>query len=250
MSKSQKLSSTAQSRLQAFQAKQDLEAQKAGRRTRDNRFSLIVAAGAIVVAILAQLVYFSFGPGSIDPAAEQPENSELVPAIDIAEGRTWQGSMEINGEAIELELDGDKAPQAVANFISLAKDGYFDGLSCHRLTTAGIYVLQCGDPNGDGTGGPGYSFGPIENAPADDMYLRGYLAMARQGGDGASMGSQFFIVYEDSMIPSDAAGGYTVFGRITKGLKKLAPIIEAGVAGGASDGAPALEAKLGAIELR
>lgn len=249
MSKAKKLSATAQSRLQAFQAKQNLEQQKAGRRSKDNRMSLLVAGGAVVLAVLAQLVYFSFGPGSIKPTAE-PENSDLVPSVDIAENRIWQGSMEINGETLDLELDGQKAPQAVANFISLAKDGFFEGLSCHRLTTAGIFVLQCGDPKGDGTGGPGYSFGPIENAPESNMYQKGYLAMARQGGDGASMGSQFFIVYQDSMIPSDAAGGYTVFGKITKGLKKLNPIIQAGVQGGESDGSPALETKIGAIELR
>jgi peptidyl-prolyl cis-trans isomerase B (cyclophilin B) len=73
--------------------------------------------------------------------------------------------------------------------------------------------------------------------------------MARVGGDGSSMGSQFFIVYQDSRIPSDAAGGYTIFGKITSGLDQLEPVISAGVEGGASDGPPAVKTSLGAIKL-
>ena len=127
---------------------------------------------------------------------------------------------------------------------------FYEGVSCHRLVTDGIFVLQCGDPDGTGGGGPGYNFGPIENAPADDSYVTGSLAMARVGGNGSSMGSQFFIVYQDSRIPSDDAGGYTIFGKITAGLDGLEPVISAGVEGGASDGPPALETRLSTIELR
>jgi peptidyl-prolyl cis-trans isomerase B (cyclophilin B) len=114
---------------------------------------------------------------------------------------------------------------------------------CHRLTTAGIFVLQCGDPTatpGDennGTGGPGYSYGPVENAPKNDVYPAGTIAMARQGNKGSSMGSQFFLVYKDSPIPHDSAGGYTVMGKIIGGLD----VVEKVAAGGtAQDGtAPA-----------
>mgnify|MGYP002129564633 CR=1 FL=1 len=147
-------------------------------------------------------------------------------------------------------LDGAKAPQAVANFLSLAGNKFYNGVSCHRLTTAGIFVLQCGDPNGDGSGGPGYNWGPIENAPGDNVYQEGVLAMARVGGNASSMGSQFFIVYKDSTIPSDNVGGYTVFGKITSGLETVNKIASAGVSGGGSDGKPSLEAKLGAISLK
>ncbi|BDZ52933.1 hypothetical protein GCM10025870_00060 [Agromyces marinus] len=86
---------------------------------------------------------------------------------------------------------------------------------------------------------PGYSYGPIENAPADDVYPAGTIAMARQLGAPESQGSQFFIVYEDSTIPSDAAGGYTVIGRVTSGLEDLrSTITDQGAADGAPDGAP------------
>ena len=98
-------------------------------------------------------------------------------------------------------------------------------------------MLQCGDPTGTGTGGPGYSYGPVENAPKDDVYPAGTVAMARQGGNGNSMGSQFFLVYKDSTIPSDAAGGYTVFGKITGGLTRLEKVAAGGGSARQPDGA-------------
>ena len=155
-------------------------------------------------------------------------NGGEVPEPSAAQDRTWTSTISTNCGDITLELDGAAAPQAVANFVTLADEGYFDATSCHRLVTAGIFVLQCGDPTATGSGTPGYSWGPIENAPEDDLYPAGTLAMARVGGDGESMGSQFFLVYEDSTILSDEAGGYTVFGRITSGLDVVQAIADAG----------------------
>jgi peptidyl-prolyl cis-trans isomerase B (cyclophilin B) len=255
VSNNKKIAGLASERLEAFESKQKLEASKATRRMTDNRLAVFFGAGAVVLALVGQFAYFSFGPGSVTPSSENEatdsetsENSELVPSPELAESRIWTGSMQVGDATLELELDGVNAPQAVANFIDLSSKGLYYMISCHRLTSEGLFVLQCGDP--DGTGGPGYNFGPIENAPADDVYLEGALAMARVPNLGDSMGSQFFIVYNDSVIGSDVVGGYTVFGKITKGLEQLAPIIEAGVEGGGVDGRPALPAVLGAIELR
>lgn len=156
-----------------------------------------------------------------------------------AESRLWQAVISTSVGDIEVELDGEAAPQAVASFVALAQEGFFDQTDCHRLTTSGIFVLQCGDPTGTGTGGPGYRFGPIENAPDDGVYPAGTLAMARVGNDGSSMGSQFFIVYEDSTIPSDQAGGYTIFGTVTAGLGIVGDVARAGTVTGESDGRPA-----------
>ena len=252
MSTQKKIANAAAERLESFQAKQTLEAAKASRRKSDNRLAVMFGAGAVALALVGQFAYFSFGPGVVTESTEAPtvENSEVVPDIALAESRVWTGSMNVGEATLELELDGVNAPQAVANFVSLSQSGFYEGVSCHRLVTDGIYVLQCGDPDGTGGGGPGYTFGPIENAPADDSYVTGSLAMARVGGDGNSMGSQFFIVYQDSRIPSDDVGGYTIFGKITSGLDGLEPVISAGVEGGATDGPPALETLLSAIELR
>jgi peptidyl-prolyl cis-trans isomerase B (cyclophilin B) len=252
VSTQKKIANAAAERLESFQAKQTLETAKASRRKSDNRLAVMFGVGAVALALVGQFAYFSFGPGVVTESAEAPpvENSELVPDIALAESRVWTGSMNVGEATLELELDGVNAPQAVANFVSLSQSGFYEGVSCHRLVTDGIYVLQCGDPDGTGGGGPGYNFGPIENAPADDSYVTGSLAMARVGGNGSSMGSQFFIVYQDSRIPSDAAGGYTIFGKITSGLDGLEPVIDAGVQGGATDGPPALETLLSSIELR
>jgi peptidyl-prolyl cis-trans isomerase B (cyclophilin B) len=250
--KTQNIYASAAASAQKFEQHKLAAESKANLRKADNRFALMVSGGAVALALLLQLAYFGFGPGFVapTPGASALANSDLVPSAALAEAREWNGTVTVGGKKLEVTLDGAAAPQAVANFLSLANKNFFTDVSCHRITTSGIFVLQCGDPNGDGTGGPGYSWGPIENAPTDDLYKEGYLAMARRGGDGASMGSQFFIVYKDSTIPSDAAGGYTVFGKITKGLSGLNAIIGAGTADGSGDGKPAVETKLGAIALQ
>lgn len=188
-------------------------------------------------------------PAPADPAAAPP-TERTAPDPGLAEDRTWTGTISTSCGDIGVELFGDAAPAAVASFVSLAQEDYFVDTPCHRVVTEGIYVLQCGDPTGTGTGGPGYEFGPVENAPADDVYPEGALAMARQGGNGDSMGSQFFIVFRESTIPSDQAGGYTVFGKVTSGLDVATKIAGAGVAGGGTDGPPADAISLGKVTLQ
>ena len=102
-----------------------------------------------------------------------------------------------------MELDGKAAPQTVASFIFLARDGYWNDGGCHRLTTeeSGIFVLQCGDPTGTGSVVPPYGFG-VENAPPDGDYPRRTVAMAR-GNDPNCNGGQFFFVYKDTQLPTD-----------------------------------------------
>lgn len=251
--KNQNIHASAEASAKRYEEHKAAVEAKNSRRKADNRFALLASAGAVALAIVLQFVYFGIGPGQStatpDPSPTVAQNSDLVPSPTIAEGREWIGTIEVGGQKLEVVLDGKNAPQATANFISLSSKNFYTDVSCHRITTAGIFVLQCGDPNGDGSGGPGYNWGPVEAAPENDTYAEGTLAMARRGGDGSSMGSQFFIVYKESMIPSDAAGGYTVFGKITKGLDKLQPVFEAGTADGTSDGNPATETKLGTIAL-
>ncbi|RKN44691.1 peptidylprolyl isomerase [Streptomyces hoynatensis] len=135
---------------------------------------------------------------------------------------------------IEITMDAAAAPHTVNSFSFLAGEGYFDHSRCHRLVTEGIYVLQCGDPQGTGAGGPGYTI-PDENLDdpdvADGIYPAGTVAMANQynAADGSgrdSGGSQFFIVYQDSQLPPD----YTPFGRVTAGEDVLQTIAAAGAA--------------------
>jgi peptidyl-prolyl cis-trans isomerase B (cyclophilin B) len=144
---------------------------------------------------------------------------------------------------IGLTLDRALAPCTVNSFLSLARQQYFDATTCHRLTTSGILVLQCGDPTGTGQGGPGYSFADEfptdQHAPGDAAssapatYKRGTVAMANAGA--GTNGSQFFLVYGDSPLPPS----YTVFGTISDaGLAVLDKVAAAGTANGSGDGAP------------
>lgn len=252
----------ARTRLRAYQARLSLHKSRAKRRVRDNVIGSAIAVVVITLAVVAQITYQTSGPGApvAEPSASATAtptpaatdaNTGDVPSAELAEGRDWTGSMTVNADSLGFTLDGAAAPQAVSSFISLTQSGFYDGLSCHRLTTDGLYVLQCGDPNGDGTGGPGYSYGPVENAPADDVYPAGTIAMARQSGNGYSQGSQFFIVYQDTTLPTDAAGGYTVLGQITSGLDALqADVIAKGTADGSTDGAPAEAVTIGSVTVQ
>lgn len=252
--KQQNLFTTPEARLKAYQESQVLVEAKNVHKKTDNRWALIAAAVAVVLVTAGQAAYFGFGPGktsaSSSASASATPASTLVPSAALAEGREWTGEISLGDQKLAITLDGAKAPQAVANFVSLSNSGFFKDLSCHRLTTEGIFVLQCGDPNGDGSGGPGYSWGPIENAPSDNVYKRGVLAMARQSNNAESMGSQFFIVYEDSVIPSDTAGGYTVFGSVVSGLEAVDSIAKKGVTGGGYDGIPVAATKLTSITVK
>lgn len=173
--------------------------------------------------------------GCAQPPAPLGTAAELnLPDKKSVEGKAYTAVVTTNCGDITFALDGAKAPQTVASFDLLASKDFWRDAPCHRLTTAGIYVLQCGDPTGTGSGGPGYGFG-VENAPADNLYPRGTLAMARTSDAKKGNGSQFFIVYKDTTLP----GGYTIFGTVTGGMDIVDRIAAAGVTGGGTDGNPA-----------
>lgn len=193
-------------------------------------------------------------PASPEPAAKQgvkPPRTGKVPT-DPAQ---VSASMVTNQGHIGLMLANNESPCTVNSFASLIGQKYFDNTKCHRLTTSpGLGVLQCGDPKGEGTGGPGYQFAneyPTDQYPPNDpkaqepvLYPRGTLAMANAGP--GTNGSQFFLVYKDSQLPPQ----YTVFGTIQPdGLATLDKIAKAGVAGGGEDGAPATEVTITSVLL-
>lgn len=127
---------------------------------------------------------------------------------------------------ITIELYPDMAPNTVANFVNLIEEGFYDGLTFHRSVPG--FVLQGGDPNGDGTGGPGYTIkgefssnGYTQNTLS---HIRGVISMARSR-DNDSAGSQFFIVLDDSATYS-LDGLYAGFGRVTEGMDIIDEIVE------------------------
>lgn len=234
------------------------EALRAQRRRQRTVAIVVVAVLGLAAGIVALAGALSpQGASPDDPAVTAPVEPTPIPTVpereipnpSLALGRTWTATVHTTAGDLVLELDGAAAPQAVASFLTLAQEEFFTATSCHRLTTSGRFVLQCGDPTGTGSGGPGYQFGPIENAPPDDLYPAGTLAMARVAGDAASMGSQFFLVYADSTIPSDSAGGYTIFGRVVAGMDVLQAVAEAGIAEGTAQ-TPATEVTIEGVEIR
>ena len=136
---------------------------------------------------------------------------------------------------IQIATDA-AAPTTSGNIGWLVQNSFYDNTSCHRLTTDGIYVLQCGDPAGNGTGGPGFAFAdenlPTAGADGSFVYPRGTVAMANSGAN--TNGSQFFLVYKDSPLPPN----YSVWGKITAGLDLLDNVAAAGVSDGSTDGLP------------
>ncbi|MCC9708799.1 peptidylprolyl isomerase [Streptomyces sp. MNU76] len=155
------------------------------------------------------------------------------PALTIDKTAKYTMDLQTTCGAIPITMDAAKAPRTVNSFDFLVNKGYLDHTKCHRLTTEGIYVLQCGDPQGTGTGGPGYTI-PDENLKdprlKGDVYPAGTVAMANQfnaqTGEGKnSGGSQFFLVTQDSPLPAN----YTPFGTVSKdGMKVLKKIADAG----------------------
>jgi cyclophilin family peptidyl-prolyl cis-trans isomerase len=113
--------------------------------------------------------------------------------------------IETNKGTIEFEIFPE-APKAASNFITLSKDGFYNGLTFHRVVPG--FVIQGGDPAGNGTGGPGYQF---EDEPVTRKYTKGIVAMANAGPN--TNGSQFFIMLADNDLPPS----YTIFGQVIKG---------------------------------
>jgi peptidyl-prolyl cis-trans isomerase B (cyclophilin B) len=171
-------------------------------------------------------------------SAEKASKNVGLPTYNKAKAATYKkpfsATLKTNLGDIVIAMTANKAPCTTNSFRHLATTKFFDSSPCHRLTTQGIFVLQCGDPTGSGSGGPGYAFG-VENAPADGKYPAGTVAMARTS-DPNSNGSQFFLVYKETSLPD--ATGYTIFGKVTKGLNIVTQVAAAGTAGANGDGAP------------
>ena len=241
-------------------------------RTRRVRQWTAISAAGVSVIVLAVIGYFVFAPtggtpkaaSSATPSASptsSPPATAVQPAAAAAHCRyrsappaarkvgtppatprvnaRYAATIVTNRGKIVIKLAAGRATCAVNSFVYLAEKHYFNGTKCHRLTTSGIYVLQCGDPTGKGTGGPGYGFatevaGDSKSAPAS--YPAGTVAMAHSSQPDSN-GSQFFLVYKDTTLPRD----YTPFATITAGLPILRSVAQAGVASnanGAGDGPP------------
>jgi peptidyl-prolyl cis-trans isomerase B (cyclophilin B) len=130
------------------------------------------------------------------------------PAMQIETNRTYKAVIKTNKGDIHLLLNPAEAPMTVNNFVTLARDGFYDGIRFHRVVPH--FVIQAGDPTGTGAGGPGYKF---KDEPVKRSYRAGTLAMANAGPN--TNGSQFFICIEDQ---PNLPANYTIFGDTTSGM--------------------------------
>lgn len=237
-------------------ARAKFERQQLRRQTRKKRNLLLKASSGLIV--LALLIGYAVSLGTSTPEPITAPSASAIAAAPVVDGCVEAGPTRADNVSYpsapkdltpaqqisfvtncgDLVVQTDQnAPNTVGILSFFAKNKFYDGVNCHRLTTDGIYVLQCGDPSGNGSGGPGFTFAD-ENLPTADangtfVYPRGTLAMANSGPN--TNGSQFFIVYQDSPLPPN----YSVWGKLTSGLEIIDAIAAAGTVTGQPDGPPA-----------
>jgi peptidyl-prolyl cis-trans isomerase B (cyclophilin B) len=246
-------------RRQAAQRHLQRQLERRAELARKRRRNLLIVAAVVAVLVVGGAAWLIAGVGGDDggetaSASETTTPTEATvdgsdgtcdftadgtgtvgtPAAEVATSGLVDLTMTTNFGPIVLTLDQAQAPCASASFVHLAQQKFFDNTPCHRETDSeGLQVLQCGDPTGTGTGGPGYSF-PTQ-VTGSETYPRGTLAMANSG-QGFDQ-SQFFLVWGDSQLPPS----YTVVGTIDEaGLAVLDTIAANGNDGanGPGDGAP------------
>jgi peptidyl-prolyl cis-trans isomerase B (cyclophilin B) len=264
---------TEKRRKQLAREKADRQAQRRADRAARARRNKIIGVGAAGAVVVGAIAWSAWPESDVQPAADEAVPSQSAPEVSSSaeqtpgpvatpagvsctepgdprvDGRTWKKPenqtlsgtvnwiLNTNCGSIVVALDADKAPETVNGVAFLTDKGYFSGNFCHRLTTAGIFVLQCGAPRQDGTGEVGFTL-PDENLPAEGEgnYPAGAVAMANRGPGTSS--SQIFLVYKKSTLPA----GYTIAGKVTQGLDVVKYVAAGGVEAGssdASDGPPA-----------
>lgn len=155
---------------------------------------------------------------SAEPQNQQanPTNSKQPPAMQIDQNKSYSAILKTSAGEMTIDLDAKKTPITVNNFVALAREKFYDGLIFHRVIKD--FMIQGGDPNGNGSGGPGYKFA---DEPFDGEYTRGTVAMANSGPN--TNGSQFFIIHQDYALPKN----YVIFGHVSSGLDTLDKIAQA-----------------------
>jgi peptidyl-prolyl cis-trans isomerase B (cyclophilin B) len=205
------------------------------------------------VAILLAVGLLLVGCGGNDNDSSEGGNSTMDCEIggdqskaelaDLEDGKTHSVVVDTNKGSFTFDLATDISPCTTASFAGLVQKGFFDGLTFHRIVPG--FVIQGGDPLGDGTGGPGYS--TVDAPPPDTSYDKGLVAMAKAGNEPAgTSGSQFFVVSADGVqLDPD----YAVLGRVTDGIDVVETI---GDLGNASDpsGAPTERVEIDKMELK
>jgi len=208
--------------------------------TVDAYASTTVAAGDATTTVPADAATpsdFAYGTTECPPvegAATQTQDFDDSFALCIDPTKTYTAVVTTNMGTYSAVLDAAKAPGTVNNFVSLARNKYFDGTTCHRAIPG--FMIQCGDPTATGSGGPGYKF--ADELPASGEYKIGSLAMANSGAN--TNGSQFFVISGNQGV--SLSPNYTLFGQVTDGLDTTVVALDAaGNSDPSSNGSPPLK---------
>jgi cyclophilin family peptidyl-prolyl cis-trans isomerase len=276
---------TSKQRRQAAQRhlQRQLERRAELARKRRRNIGILVTTIAVVVVVGAALLLTGVLNGDDDPSAAadgtssapatsspaattnpdgtisctySPDESGNTNLIDVGtppdpEATPTQGTvnllMSTNQGDLTLTLDRAKAPCAAASFAYLTGQGFYDDTPCHRLVNEEAFgVLQCGDPTGEGSGGPTYKY--AEEATPETTYPRGTIAMAKTSAPNTT-GSQFFLCFVDTTLPPE----YTVVGTIDEaGLQVLETVAAGGIkdVGPTGDGAPAIPVQIESMTIQ
>lgn len=187
---------------------------------------IILAVGSLVVFISKkqpdETVLVNPTPAAItnEPTLSAKPTSDVLqlPKMEIDKSKEYTATLVTSKGVIKVELFADKMPVTVNNFVSLSRKNFYDNTVFHRVIKG--FMIQGGDPKGDGTGGPGYKFA---DEPFEGEYTRGTVAMANAGPN--TNGSQFFIMHQDADLPKN----YVIFGKVVEGMDVVDKIAESSV---------------------
>jgi peptidylprolyl isomerase len=190
--------------------------------------------------------------GSPTPAVQSAGGKPVAkqwsqpPAMAIDPNKSYTATIKTNMGDVKVQLFPKESPTAVNNFVFLAKEGFYDGVKFHRVIKG--FMVQTGDPRGNGTGGPGYSFKDELDAAKARGYKKGILAMANAGPN--TNGSQFFIMDADYPLPPN----YVVFGQVSEGqdvVNKIASVaVGPGAGGGREVSSPTVDVHMDSVTVQ
>lgn len=184
----------------------------------NNKFIPIAIFLALIAGGLALVTKNKIKPevASSSIVVEPAKTENTMAEIQIDESKIYTAVIKTSEGEITIELNAAKTPITVNNFVTLAKKGFYNNTIFHRVIAG--FMIQGGDPKGDGTGGPGYKF---NDEPFEGEYTRGTIAMANSGPN--TNGSQFFIMHADYALPKN----YVIFGKVVKGIEVVDKIATA-----------------------
>jgi len=187
-----------------------------------NNFWYIVAGAVVVLGIFFLVKNQGKNNSSLEESSKNEVTGEKTmdtdakaPEMTIDKSKTYTATLKTEKGDILIALSADKTPITVNNFVTLAKKGFYNNTIFHRVIKG--FMIQGGDPDGNGTGGPGYRF---DDESFEGEYTRGIIAMANAGPN--TNGSQFFIMHQDYELPKN----YVIFGKVTSGLEVVDMIAE------------------------